>query len=264
MTADMALQTSAQDVIDRFCLTPAASAELNSWQRDKPEVAEHVLAHVSRVPYGLSSATLAGVMESTRHPLGDIRKTDIKDVTAISDWHPRFAVVHVLHYALESLGGVFTYDQFREFCSGDDKAETMLVGPACEAVADAARSVGAHVARDAMTWRIGLFYYSFLRELFILCKLRERGLPLEMRPLADALFRVDHWAGNTVVGLYVRNQKYRDGECGRKPRTLDLLGTGFNLVSLDMPTQHTYGRVHVPDTDTLDAAASRIKAALTT
>lgn len=254
--------TTAQDVIQRFCVSPAAKEELDRWKRDRPPVAEHVLEHVTRVPYRVDAATLQQVAESTEHALGEVKRKDAESVRPIVDWNPLFAFTHVLHYALETLGKPFTYEDFRSFCAEDTKAREMLWDPANVAIEETARAVGSLLAHAAMRWRIGNAYYSFLRELTILVELRERGLDLETHPLADALFRVDAWSGRTVVGLYIGNPKYRDGDAGRKKKTDVLLGPTFGYVPINMPTQHRFGALHVPTAEALDKAAAKIRSAL--
>ncbi len=81
--------------------------------------------------------------------------------------------------------------------------------------------------------------------------------------MADALFRVDAWAGRTVLSLYIRNARFRDGRSGRKPRTVDILSGArppFRYQELRLDTQHTFGCVHLPAADQITAVARRITA----
>lgn len=48
--------------------------------------------------------------------------------------------------------------------------------------------VPSRMAHGAMRWRIGNFYYSFLREQYVHAVFRECGVHLRQHPLADALF----------------------------------------------------------------------------
>lgn len=254
-------ETTAQSVIERFAVSSAARAALELWIRQRPNVSKHVLAHVTRTPYAIEIADLRRVAESTEHALGNTARRVAESVVPIRDWNPAFAMTHVLHYALETLGAPFTYQDFRAFCRDDSSARQMLWYPAIEAIEEAARTSGASSARAAMRWRIGNAFYSFLRELVALCELRLRHVDLEIHPLADALFRVDAWSGQTAVGLYIGNRTFRDGSAGRKPQPDAMLGPTFDFVTINMPTQHTFGRLHVPAREALDAAASMILAA---
>lgn len=260
----MLQETTARSVTEHLCVSAGARNRLRAWRQERPEVAEYVLSHVTRVLYTTSVSDLRKVASATEHALGKVKREEGERVWSIRDWNPRFAMTHVLHYALERLGAPFTYQEFRSFCSGDAAARGMLWVPAQAAIGEAAATYGVVLARAAMRWRIGNSYYSFLRELVVRAELRDRGLDLEMHPLADALFRVDAWSGQTVVGLYIGNRAFLDGAGGRKPRTETVLGPSFRYVAINMPTQHAFGRLHVPTADALDEAAANIRAAQAT
>ncbi|MGR6978378.1 hypothetical protein [Mycobacteroides abscessus] len=251
--------TTGEEVIGHLAVSGPARSALDRWKSTRSEVAKHVVRHVSRVPYQTSSRQLQDVVSRTEHPLGGISKREIEGVVSIRDWNPRYAMTHVLHYALEEIGEPFAYEEFREFSARDCRARSMLWEPSQEAVADAARQYGKQRAHDAMQWRIGLSYYSFMRELVTVVGLREIGIDLRIHPLADALFRADAWAGRCVVSLYIGNAVFRDGQSGRKPQAEGLLGNSFRYVSLNLPTQHAFGSLHVPSAEALRDAAQRIR-----
>ncbi|MGH3726508.1 MAG: hypothetical protein ACRDUS_20565 [Mycobacterium sp.] len=251
--------TTSGEVIDHFAISVEARRALDRWQDERPEVAAHVLNHVTRVPYLTESSQLRNTSIRSVHPLGNIAKREVEEVTAIRDWNPRYAMTHVLHYALERFGTPFTYQQFREFCRDDNRARAMLTKPSKEAVKASTERYGEKRASDAIRWRIGNSYYSFMRELVTVVGLREAGIDLQVHPLADALFRTDAWIGNCVVSLYIGNATFRDGRSGRKQRTEDLLGDSFRYVSLNLPTQNSFGSLHVPAPATIRDAAERIR-----
>lgn len=127
--------------------------------------------------------------------------------------------------------------------------------PAQRDIEDAIRTgVPDQLARDAMLWRIGNSYYSFLRELFVIAALRERGVDLRCHPLADALFRVDCWFDRNVISLYIGNATYRDGVAGRKLDPRVLLGDAqppFRFREIRVGTPRRFGVVHLPDLESL-------------
>jgi len=252
------ITTDANEVIGHFAGSARARQALADWKRERPEVAQHVLGHVTLVPYATNSAELRRVVQTTEHALGEVKRLEIMEVTSIRDWNPQFAMTHVLHYTLEQLGKPFTYQQFRKFCRDDSLARSMLTGPSQEAVARATKQHGPRLAIDAMRWRIGNSYYSFLRELIAVVSLREAGIDLRVHPLADALFRTDAWVSNCVLSLYIGNSGFRNGPSGRKPRPKDLLGESFNYVDVNLQTQNTFGSLHVPAAKALRDAAEQI------
>lgn len=252
--------TTYQDVTDHFIERSCrARSFLEAWrqQPDKAAVVPFVEAAVTRAVYALSPADVEDACRRTEHALGDIRKETVGAVDAIVDWHPAFAFQHVLHYVLEATDGIPTYQDFRAFCRSDSEARAMLAAPAAERVR-VAESLGAtrQDARDAMRWRVGNAYLSFLRELYVLTVLREAGVDARYHVLADVLLRVDFWAGDLCFSLFVRSPRFMTASGGRKIPAPSVLADGpFAFAQLELPVRREYGRVHLPDRgDVLRAA----------
>lgn len=263
--------TSSRDVLDCFVVRSETARRLfDNWTTDpsKRDVVPVVMAHVTAVPYAATVAQLIEVCRETEHALGNARRSVGESVEPIRDWHPDFAFTHVMHFVTERLGEVPTYQRFREFCGADPDGQRMLYVPAKRAIEEAAqRGYDVRAAREAMRWRIGNAYYSFIREVHVLAVLREAGVLLQIHPLADALFRVDAWIDDIVLALYVGNARYRRGEDGRKPTAHSLLADSipaFRFHSLELPTQHSYGDVHLAGPESLDAAIARLRGLLPT
>jgi hypothetical protein len=244
--------TTASDVIDRYAKrSELASARLQSWRADptKAAVVPRVESHVVSAMYDVTPDDVISVCERTEHALGEVRKADAMRVEEIRDWHPAFAFTHVFHFAVEETKRLPTYSEFRDYCRDDAFANTALWAPAQEAIDRAATSCGRQIARDAMRWRIGNAYYSFIREAFVLAVLRDSGLDAELHPLADALFRVDLWIANVNVSLFIGNNTFRSETLGRKDRPEHLLSDAsppFGFHSIQLTTQHRFGVVHLP------------------
>ena len=236
----MAIETSAQEVVDLFNVTREARRKYNAWLNnpDRKHVPAYVMQHKTRVLYELCPADLkrfedGGVCE---HPLGGISKSAATAVTTIKDCRPDFAFTHTLHYALEQIGWMPTYQEFRRFCHEDERARDMLNYPSKDAITDAV-SAGypEAAARKAVRWRVGLSYYSFLREAYVISVLRADGHDVRAHPLADALFRTDAWLGRTVLSIYIRNSQFRDGEWGRKRDPEKILANAAACFSPSLP-----------------------------
>jgi hypothetical protein len=254
--------TTAQDVLDWFARTPATKHKYRTWARYIPEVTERVMAHRARAVYGVSSSDVEKL--ASDHPLGDIKSRNAYEFKGIADWRPDFAFTHLFHFALEQIGGVFSFQDFRTWAGEADK-RWMIWNPAHRVLREEQQDdTDWYQVRDAMSWRVGLFYYSFLRELYTVARLREAGLDMRVHPLADALFRADAWHGPVVFELYVANRRYRSEGSGRKKSARETLSPGrpdLRFVSLEMEKQHVYGRVHLPEEAQLQACAEQIRAA---
>jgi hypothetical protein len=263
----MVMQTTSKEVIATFAVTPRTRALLRQWQTDpdRPHVPRTVLGLTTRVLYELEPSGIEFTCGASEHPLGDIRKNIAMAVQPVVDWRPDFAFTHVMYLALETLGTLPTFQDFVRFCADDPAGCAALGNPARQIRERACRQgyAPAH-ASQAVRWRIGVAYYSFVREVYTIAVLRAAGLDVRAHPLADALFRVDAWSGRTVLSLYIRNPMFRDGARGRKPRTRHILaGTQppFRYEELSLPTQHAFGCVHLPEADQIRAVARRIEAA---
>lgn len=264
----MATETVSAEVIATFAVTPGARALLRHWQDDpaRPHVPRIVLGHTTRVLYQLRPCGIEAVCRSSEHPLGNIRKDVAMAVRPVVDWRPDFAFTHVMHLALEKLGRLPTFQDLARFCAQDP------VG--CAALGDPARQFRQRVAQQgyapahatqAIRWRIGLAYYSFVREVYTIAVLREAGIDVRAHPLADALFRVDAWVNRTVLSLYIRNPRFRDGPRGRKPRTADILSGAqppFRHEEIRLEPRHEFGSIHLPEDGQIRTIARRLKADL--
>ncbi len=208
------------------------------------------MEHVSATPYTVSSAQFESF--TFGHPLKHITATAAYRQVKIRDWFPEFAMVHLFHFLLEEKGDLFSYEEFREFCKFDE-AGILFSRQAQDKVRDLVTREGEdeEAARNAMAWRVGNGYYSFLRELYLVAKLRESGLDARIHPLADALFRVDAWCGNATVEMFVANANFKEGQTGRKKTPAYYLEDqrGFSFVRMQMAPQHGFGVLHLPTTE---------------
>lgn len=252
----MVLETTADEVVSTFMVTPKAERLFRQWRGNPRQrhVSDFVMGHTASVLYSLRPEDVQAVAARSDHPLGDIRKADADSVRAVVDWRPDFAFAHVFHYVLEATGGMYTFQDFRDFCMSDDQARAMLTDHAQEIVKMACGDrygdrAARTLARNAVQWRVGNAYYSFLREAYTIAVLRAAGLDVHAHPLADALFRVDSWIGRTIVSIYIRNSKFRDGSVGRKSPVESILrgaDPAFTFAELRLDVQHAFGRVHMP------------------
>jgi hypothetical protein len=258
------VETTAHEVVAMFAVTAAARTRLRRWQAESaPQVPRVVLRHTVRVLYELEPSQIEKTCQVTEHPLGDISKEVATSVRPVVDWRPDFAFTHVMHLALEELGTVPTFGEFSRYCAENPVGRAALGDPARRAAADARRQgYPPGPVAQAVRWRVGLAYYSFVREMYTIAVLRASGLDVRAHPLADALFRVDAWTARTVLSLYVRNSAFRDGARGRKPRTSNILAGArppFRYEELRLDTRHEFGCVHLPEAAQVAALARRLR-----
>lgn len=291
------METSADEVKDRFLVTPQAIQEYTEWTNDEARrihgVVDTVLNHVSRAIYNTTSADLEWIKLTNQHPLRRINKKDIEHIVLARDWEPEFAFSHVFCHLTEQIGRPPLWQEFNKFMKSDQvgikmmgheiikrkdritRDEIRLVSQmsdkrrwnlSFESIQNKARSN----AQDALDWRLGNAYYGIMRDVWAVTKLRESGLEIKTHPLADALFRTDAWVGNVIVSLYVKNPYFKDETAtkkhgGRKRRVESLLGSAensFRFESITLEAAKEHGTFHVPTSRALKSAAEKVRAGL--
>jgi hypothetical protein len=249
---------TADEVLAQFVTSKRAEARFQWWKRDsrRAQVVPAVMAHESRVVVSVGLQEVEQVCRATAHALGKVRKSYIKPARYIKNWTAPFAATHVFHFIAEHDRAIPTWQRFRALCE-TPAFRGMLWEPACRAIEVCMQrdAVDSNLAHQAMRWRIGNFYYSFLREQWVHAYLRSRGVALLQHPLADALYGVDGWTDDTVISLFIGNDEFRSGDGGRKqpPSTfLSEARPALRFIDLLLPTTHRFGVVHLPERASLD------------
>ena len=231
------------------------------------DVQEFVHMHTHSVLHRLTPADVARVASDpdpsvrTGHAIGDIRNKEA-GVIQTSDFSSPWAFQYLLHGLLETLGRVPRFEDF----------DAYLRGPARERYYDRFTKKFGYERRSAgeieslergFQYRVGNAYYSFLREVDLMTRLRaEHGLRIRYHVLADVQFRVDFWCGPVLVALWVRNPRYRDGSGGRKQSPdehLDLSAFHLLPIELDRPDQRDANRPVLFSPKQIEAAARSIQ-----
>lgn len=175
----------------------------------------------------------------TTHSLGNLKFTCSKH-RYIDDYSPPFAFMFLIHTLLEKLGRVPVWEEVVEhltindtelcwdhFCSqyklnGDGGLEGLRARHKAEA--------------DAFQWRIGVIYYSWLREVHFLVSVREKlGYDLRYHFLLDAEWKTDFICEDVLVELYMRNRKYKEctSGAGRKQKC-EKVNPGAKIVIIEI------------------------------
>ncbi|MEC3979837.1 hypothetical protein [Amycolatopsis sp. H20-H5] len=266
--SDRTMVTTADEVVSTFKVTPAARRKYDRWCVDesRARVVELVGNHATVELYRLTLDDVRQVCNKTSHALVNVSRENAERVPAARDWYPRFAFTHLMHYYLEQRKELPTWQKISEFFFHSDEGMDLIGGDTRRLVAQAARDgVSERLVDDALQWRFGNAYYSFLREVFTVVTLRSRGFDVRVHPLADALFRVDGWMGDTVISLWVANEDFRQDKglepTGRKERACDLLAEAqppFSYLNIELDKAAKWGRVHLPSAGKLTRAAATL------
>ncbi|MYW97457.1 hypothetical protein G3I59_44315 [Amycolatopsis rubida] len=263
--------TTADEVVATFKVTEAMERKFKNWHDDesRSQVVDLVTRHRTAELYRLTLDDVRRVCTSTDHALGNVERRKAESVAKARDWWPKFAFTHVMHHYLEQQQELPTWQHLRQYLLGTDEGMFLLGNDATELSNELLHDgVPQDLARDAIQWRVGNAYYSFLREVYTIVTLRSRGLDVRVHPLADALFRVDAWMDNTVISLFVENENYRRQKglppTGRKDRPSDLLRGAlqpFRFYDIELGRATAWGEVHLPSNTMLDRATAALQAA---
>jgi len=241
-----------------------AHNELQRWLNlpNKQPVINTLQNHNSEIFENLQPKDIQHVVQHTENALGPSSRRIGETVTPIRDWNPNYAFNHVLHHVTAQLQHLPTWQEFRNYASQDPHTRTMLWEPA-QQISQHAHTAGwttTHI-KNAMQWRIGNAYYSFIREAYIVAQLNNAGLTPKYHPLVDSLFKVDLWVNNTNINLYIGNHIYRHNQTGRKTTSTQLLNDAtppYKNIDIQLPTQHTYGNVHLPKQDAINTLLNQL------
>jgi len=245
-------------VLEHFIRSDTARERLAWWRNDpkRVDVVPKVMAHKSRVVLEVATTDVEAVCRDTDHALERIRREDAEEVEYIRDWTCPFAMTHVFHFITERDGVIPTWQQFKERHSTPEFS-SIILEPAEEAVDYCVErlDISRPRAQDAMQWRIGNAYYSFLREQWVHAYLRSQGIGILQHPLADALFAVDGWVGSGVLSLFIGNSEFRSLASGRKRTARERLAGSqppFTFINMQLPIPDKFGDVFLPSRSMLD------------
>jgi hypothetical protein len=192
-------------------------ATYSEWRQrpGRDEVVAFVEGFTHRNLFELTPDTLRAVMKSSAHPLGDVRKEEA--IKSIEDFTCPFAPQHIFHGYVEETGMVPRCREFDHFIRNGARSKWLepLRGalPSFPEVNEMVGKWGRERAwekvKRAIRWSVGKFYLSGIREIDLLTRLRELGVPLRYHLVADVLMRVDFRTENALVCVCFENQAFR-------------------------------------------------------
>ena len=202
-----------RELLDRA--GPAGRAAYDHWRRTRgEEVVGFVEGFTHEHLFRVTAEEVRATLHASEHALGDVRSRE--QLAVVEDFTCPYALEHVFHRFVEERRRLPTWQCFRRWVR--EEVPEMWFGPLRAALAGWSGGQSREQLGRAARWRLGKFYYSAMREVELLARLRATGLPLRYHLLADCLLRVDFWSGDTLVCTYFPNPRYRDGDTGRKPQ----------------------------------------------
>nr|WP_250807849.1 hypothetical protein [Neorhizobium tomejilense] len=161
--------------------------------------------------YTLKEADIGDVMARTHSSFGGVTGDD-SEKGGIDKATSPAPYVLMLHNLLETKGTIPTWQDFQEY-------HWKNPGVYLRFIADFVRlPVGMFIDSDWLThpvarairYRLGSAYNSFIRELHLMCVLRERyGILLTHHFLLDALWKIDFLHNNTALEVFLENPRWK-------------------------------------------------------
>ncbi|RDV82970.1 hypothetical protein [Ammonifex thiophilus] len=251
------MRVSFDDCVEELVKNnPESEYKLKEWEKryerlESPR--EKVLQHkfISEVKrftheflFRITASDVKKIGEETRHALGDL-KSDTDPIQDVEDFYTPFAVEYFLHGLLEENKRLPTFQEFWGAMGGKYKKYYMD-----ELFLKLGGKYDKICLKRAIQWRLGKFYYSWLRELYVLALLRENhGLALKYHLFADLVLSIDAWYGKKVLCIRVPS-KY----ASRKSSPPH----GFTIVEARIPRQG-YGKPWLLDETELERIAQKFR-----
>jgi len=193
----------------------------------------------------------------SEHALGNLKKSEVVKV-GFEDVHIPWANEFLFHRYLEETRSLPKWPEWWKWLKSDGRRFYIDVVKQKKGW-DKLPSEQRDALRDAVQWRLGKAYYSAIREVELLTKLRSRfHLPVKYHVLADVLFKVDLWINKTIVSVYFENPEYRAQNEGRKRRPEGILDSSFSFREITVPVQ-PFGKVWIIKDSDIAALAQRLQ-----
>jgi hypothetical protein len=192
--------------------------------------------------YSVTSPEIAEVIRESDHALGHVQAHEALDL--VEDFTAPFAFQHLFHWYLERHRKVPTWLEFRNWMVEGEASPHWYLRLKAFLETNGQAYTRQQWSRAAK-WRLGKVYMSNMRELDLMVRTREAGLPLRYHLLADVLLRVDFWYRNVLVCLFFSNSRYRSKTSGRKVRAADFFppaGGHFTILDVEIARQG-YGNI---------------------
>jgi hypothetical protein len=206
----------------------------------RPDVRTEVVPFVQNFThdflYQVTRADYEACVRASGHALGDIRSTEQR--REIEDFFTPFALGHLFHELVETSQKLPTWEDFATWMKGPARGRYLQ---------PLMNSLGYHTAPQAeriqmgraIQWRLGKYYYSAMREIELMVRLREEyNIHLKYHILADVLMRVDFWVEHILLCVWFGNSRYRSQTTGRKVKAASYFESpAFTILDVEVDKQ---------------------------
>jgi len=240
---------------------------LDFWRRRRssvegwPKFEAEFRAMRHKALFRLAVDEVMSVVHGTRHSLGNLKK-ECATIGGIHNFSPPVPMMYGLHLLLEQKGAVPDWDEALDFWF--HQRPELFWKPLGKIHGMEGLTYDQALCRwetDAVLWRLGTTYYSWLREIHFLAVMREKyGLDLRYHFLADSEFKADFVADKLLIELYIKNDFYKDGPGkGRKETCKKLNPPPFKVIDIPMESEMVAGKVWLVKPDFMRQTACKLE-----
>ena len=173
---------------------------------------------------------------------------------------PLLSIQDIFHKYLEERG-IPTWQEFRAHLLEKDMQNVFLKPWWATLVSELDAYDNDHI-KDAITWRVGCMYYSAMRELHFISRMRERhGIQLKYHIFADVRLRTDFWIDTNNISLFLSNSSYRSGKKTRKKTAKDILSDRnpkLYFHEVEFSNQYDRGNLYMINDKEIDKLADAL------
>jgi hypothetical protein len=230
------------------------------WRHHFASIRDVVETFASEKLFSVSSADVSAVLKRGTHALGEIEKD--RELLEVEDSHmPPTAMQDLFHWFIEREGSLPSWDEFRSFLL-EPEQKPLIIGPWWSGLKESVQKYDRGRVRDAMHWRVARMYYSNLREVHFLARLRERhDISLKYHIFADVRLRADFWLGKHVVSVFLSNPRYRSQAGTRKHKAEEKLRDhipSLTFNDVEFPNRYARGELYRVSDEEIDRLAASI------
>ncbi len=188
--------------------------------------------------FGFSMQDYERVVKESGHALGNVQSSE--QIKVVEDYWTPFALQHLFHDLIETKGILPTWEEFSAWMKTE--AKPRYLGPLLTYFGYKHMNPEQRLQLGrAIQWRLGKFYYSAMREIELMLKLKEaHGIQMRYHLLADVLLRVDFWHQRTLICVWFSNPRYRSQDAGRKVAAKTFFAEGpddFDIINVEIERQ---------------------------
>lgn len=195
------------------------------------------------------------------HALGNLSKNEI-DHSLSADFSPPIPFMYPFHDLLEKLGRLPKWSEaWRHLL--DERPELVLEPYAAynrletdDPVFRTSRYL------NAFQWRLGIVFYSWLRELHLLTELRcVHRLDVRYHFAVDAEWKADLVGGNVLLELFVINESYKNARGQGRKETCATANPWARTVRVGFVNRRLRGRPYLMEDSEIQKIAAEMAAA---